>query len=137
MLGDDGKAECSICMDRVDLGTEVTVLPCNHWFHETCVKSWLSEHDTCPHCRRGISQPQPSSDEHQQETSGSSTSVPGSRANPYVVHDDPPHSSSTSGHPGSADDGGQPQSPRHSRGLSGWMRSHFGGSGGPGDSSSS
>ncbi|KAJ9608616.1 hypothetical protein H2200_006387 [Cladophialophora chaetospira] len=55
MLGDDGKAECSICMDNVELGQEVTVLPCDHWFHGDCVTSWLKEHDTCPHCRNPIS----------------------------------------------------------------------------------
>ncbi len=51
---DSGKAECSICMDEVDLGATVTVLPCNHWFHHDCIKAWLTEHDTCPHCRQGI-----------------------------------------------------------------------------------
>ncbi|EXJ79554.1 hypothetical protein A1O3_07833 [Capronia epimyces CBS 606.96] len=34
MLGTDGKAECSICMDNVELGEEMTVLPCKHWFHD-------------------------------------------------------------------------------------------------------
>lgn len=55
MLGDNGKAECSICMDDVCLDDEVAQLPCKHWFHEQCVKAWLAEHDTCPHCRKGIS----------------------------------------------------------------------------------
>ncbi|KAL8800070.1 MAG: hypothetical protein Q9182_005436 [Xanthomendoza sp. 2 TL-2023] len=54
MLGGDGKAECSVCMDNVELGDEVTVLPCHHWFHDECVSAWLKEHDTCPHCRQGI-----------------------------------------------------------------------------------
>ena len=54
MLGSDGKAECSVCMDAVDVGEEVTMLPCKHWFHEDCVGAWLKEHDTCPHCRQGI-----------------------------------------------------------------------------------
>ncbi|KAL8941569.1 MAG: hypothetical protein Q9216_002159 [Gyalolechia sp. 2 TL-2023] len=54
MLGNDGKAECSVCMDSVDLDDEVTVLPCQHWFHGECVGAWLKEHDTCPHCRQGI-----------------------------------------------------------------------------------
>ncbi|KAL8779292.1 MAG: hypothetical protein Q9213_007005 [Squamulea squamosa] len=36
MLGSDGKAECSVCMDNVELGDEVTVLPCRHWFHGDC-----------------------------------------------------------------------------------------------------
>ena len=54
MLGSDGKAECSVCMDNVNVGDEVTVLPCSHWFHGDCVGAWLKEHDTCPHCRQGI-----------------------------------------------------------------------------------
>lgn len=54
MMGNDGKAECSVCMDNVDIGDEVTVLPCGHWFHGDCVGAWLKEHDTCPHCRQGI-----------------------------------------------------------------------------------
>lgn len=54
MLGTDGKAECSICMETVELGTEVTVLPCTHWFHFNCIEMWLSQHNTCPHCRRSI-----------------------------------------------------------------------------------
>ncbi|KAJ4289095.1 hypothetical protein N0V90_011437 [Kalmusia sp. IMI 367209] len=54
MLGSDGKADCSICMDEVMLEEEVTELPCRHWFHHQCVSAWLKEHDTCPHCRKGI-----------------------------------------------------------------------------------
>ncbi|KAL8832959.1 MAG: hypothetical protein Q9170_004619 [Blastenia crenularia] len=54
MLGSDGKAECSVCMDNVEIGDEITVLPCQHWFHGDCVGAWLKEHDTCPHCRQGI-----------------------------------------------------------------------------------
>ena len=54
MLGSDGKAECSVCMEPVELGEQVTELPCHHWFHGECVGAWLKEHDTCPHCRQGI-----------------------------------------------------------------------------------
>lgn len=54
MLGDDGNADCSICMDAVEPEEEVTELPCKHWFHHQCVSAWLKEHDTCPHCRKGI-----------------------------------------------------------------------------------
>lgn len=54
MLGGDGGTECSICMDAVKLDDEVTVLPCTHWFHPHCIEAWLSQHNTCPHCRRGV-----------------------------------------------------------------------------------
>lgn len=53
-LGQEGRAECSICMDDVVVGQQVSVLPCHHWFHGECVKAWLNEHDTCPHCRQSI-----------------------------------------------------------------------------------
>jgi Ring finger domain len=56
MLGDDDKAQCSICMEEVHIGEEVTLLWCSHWFHRPCVTAWLNEHDTCPHCRKGIVQ---------------------------------------------------------------------------------
>lgn len=49
-----GKADCSICMDEALIGSQVTYLPCDHWFHPDCIKAWLAEHDTCPHCRQGI-----------------------------------------------------------------------------------
>ncbi|KAH7313088.1 hypothetical protein BKA65DRAFT_412168, partial [Rhexocercosporidium sp. MPI-PUGE-AT-0058] len=53
-LGPEGKGECSVCMDDVTTGVEVVVLPCAHWFHEACASAWLSEHNTCPICRKGI-----------------------------------------------------------------------------------
>lgn len=56
-LGPEGKAECSICMDPVEMGSEVTVLPCKHWFHGNCIELWLNQHNTCPHCRRPITTP--------------------------------------------------------------------------------
>ncbi|KUJ16817.1 uncharacterized protein LY89DRAFT_669267 [Mollisia scopiformis] len=54
MLGPEGKAECSVCMDDVHIGDDVVALPCSHWFHEVCASAWLSEHNTCPICRKGI-----------------------------------------------------------------------------------
>ena len=56
MLGENGKAECTICIDEMHVGDEVTVLPCNHWFHGECVVLWLKEHNTCPVCRAPIEQ---------------------------------------------------------------------------------
>ncbi|KAK5653873.1 hypothetical protein OQA88_7797 [Cercophora sp. LCS_1] len=54
MLGPEGKAECTICIDELHKGDEVTVLPCTHWFHGECVTLWLREHNTCPICRASI-----------------------------------------------------------------------------------
>jgi hypothetical protein len=52
MLGENGKAECTICMDEVKLGQEVSEMYCQHWFHTHCIEAWVSEHDSCPHCRK-------------------------------------------------------------------------------------
>ncbi|KAJ9203673.1 hypothetical protein DTO164E3_306 [Paecilomyces variotii] len=143
MLGSDGKAECSICMDNVELGTEVAELPCKHWFHYNCIEAWLNQHNTCPHCRRGINTP-------------GQTGTEGSRDNPVVVNSSPEPSSprsrrqsTTSSYTrrtpprrqsSSQDHSGNPPTPERRRsgrseghgggiasGITGWVRSHFGG----------
>lgn len=137
MLGSDGKAECSICMDGVELQQEVTELPCKHWFHETCISAWLREHDTCPHCRRGITDTGRQSQGPQDSSaSASSSSLPrsggrsgsgsgsgfgsgfgsgsGSRSNPWIVPDSSPRPNNTSNNSGNGR-------------FTGWVRQHFGG----------
>ncbi len=105
MMGNDGKAECSICMDSVEIGEDVTALPCQHWFHGVCVTAWLKEHDTCPHCRKGISKPpgdaqrsqseQPSQSRRSIHRRSSSVNIPaspgveGSRVNAITVPESP------------------------------------------------
>ncbi|OCK84299.1 hypothetical protein K432DRAFT_389635 [Lepidopterella palustris CBS 459.81] len=74
MLGSDNRAECSICMDEVNIGEEVTELPCHHWFHEQCVGMWLGEHDTCPHCRKGIMDHKKQNDSNNLDSSNTTAS---------------------------------------------------------------
>lgn len=78
MLGDDGNADCSICMDAVAPEEEVTELPCKHWFHHQCVAAWLKEHDTCPHCRKGITK----TDENAHKDTSSGAAAAGPSADP-------------------------------------------------------
>lgn len=68
MLGAEGKAECTICIDDLNKGDEVTVLPCSHWFHGECVTLWLKEHNTCPICRAPIEQRESRGSASQQRT---------------------------------------------------------------------
>ncbi|KAJ9657163.1 hypothetical protein H2198_004521 [Neophaeococcomyces mojaviensis] len=97
MMGTDGHAECSICMDTVEMGSEVTVLPCNHWFHFECIQSWLKEHDTCPHCRKSITpedqrnQQQPRNQRRSSRRSSSVASplVEAGGQNPFTLPDSP------------------------------------------------
>ena len=45
-------AECAICLERMDDGSRVARLPCQHCFHEGCIHEWaLGAHCTCPTCR--------------------------------------------------------------------------------------
>ena len=124
--GDDGKAECSICMDEVPLGETVTWLPCEHWFHHDCVKAWLIEHDTCPQCRESIMP------KHGEGAAANTPRRPGqeplhdmrnaagdgSRANPFTVPESP-----VMGHGRRASDTGR------SAGMFSRMREAFGGNG--------
>jgi E3 ubiquitin-protein ligase RNF115/126 len=103
MMAEDGKVECSICMDDLEVGAEITVLPCDHWFHPECIKVWLKEHDTCPHCRKPIedhiAQPTTSSSRRHRTSTGrrpSSVASPraprpgdGSAHSPYTTPDSP------------------------------------------------
>ena len=67
ILGENGKADCSICLQNIE-GGEVAKLPCNHIFHDLCIFPWLSQQRaglvndedlaraaSCPLCRKTIS----------------------------------------------------------------------------------
>ncbi|KJX97821.1 hypothetical protein TI39_contig458g00002 [Zymoseptoria brevis] len=121
-LGENGQADCSICMDTAEIGSEVTVLPCSHWFHFDCVKAWLVEHDTCPHCRQGImpkddtsaSRPRdpsqaPHHDMHSPQYQRGTSQYPfpspgrgdGSQSNPFTVPESPEQQRSSAPPPSS------------------------------------
>ncbi|KAE9993808.1 hypothetical protein Vi05172_g8881 [Venturia inaequalis] len=72
------KGECSICMDEVQVGNEVAKLPCDHWFHMECIRVWLQEHDTCPHCRKSVEEGKREAEERAAATS----TQPSSRQSP-------------------------------------------------------
>lgn len=158
MLGDNGQAECSICMDHVEVGAEVTFLPCKHWFHGDCVGAWLREHDTCPHCRQGI-MPKDGPGDIPRSANQEPSQMPlspgreGSRRNPFVVPESPgsgayfhyqrgDNSSRRDygrSEPAQPESGSRRSSPRDGRGagdgngggggITGWVRNRFGGSG--------
>lgn len=59
LLGENGKVDCTVCLDDCPIGTEVVFLPCQHWFHRACTELWLKEHDTCPICRANVADAEP------------------------------------------------------------------------------
>lgn len=47
---------CSICMDDMNEGQQISKLCCNHCFHPTCIEKLVLKHkkQQCPNCRTDI-----------------------------------------------------------------------------------
>ena len=48
--------ECPICNEQLIEG--VNVLRCGHRFHNECIESWITSHNSCPLCRTPIVEPE-------------------------------------------------------------------------------
>ncbi|VDP00350.1 unnamed protein product [Soboliphyme baturini] len=46
---------CVICREEFRHRERVTLLPCKHVFHPTCIKQWLGGKGICPSCRQPAS----------------------------------------------------------------------------------
>ena len=47
--------ECTICLDKYKKKEKIIELPCNHNFHEKCIKEWFEkDNNSCPNCRENI-----------------------------------------------------------------------------------
>ncbi|KAI8834270.1 hypothetical protein BJ741DRAFT_610517 [Chytriomyces cf. hyalinus JEL632] len=44
----DQDAKCSICLTEFEAGESICGLPCLHWFHGGCVRTWLGTSKVCP-----------------------------------------------------------------------------------------
>ncbi|XP_059653979.1 probable E3 ubiquitin-protein ligase XERICO [Cornus florida] len=45
------KDQCIICLEKFEVGSEVTCMPCSHIYHEDCLVHWLELNNSCPVCR--------------------------------------------------------------------------------------
>ncbi|CBY15711.1 unnamed protein product [Oikopleura dioica] len=50
-LEEEKNEQCSICLDGL---TEAVSLPCDHSFHASCIRTWLTTKNTCPLCQKII-----------------------------------------------------------------------------------
>ena len=46
--------ECSICLEGYEVGQELVILNCMHFYHENCLSAWNKDHLECPQCRENI-----------------------------------------------------------------------------------
>ena len=42
---------CAVCKDEFEIGQELILMPCKHYFHIDCLIPWLNERNSCPVCR--------------------------------------------------------------------------------------
>lgn len=49
----DENNDCAICWDRMENARR---LPCGHFFHTACLRSWLEQDTSCPTCRHSLRQ---------------------------------------------------------------------------------
>ncbi|XP_051976501.1 E3 ubiquitin-protein ligase RNF128-like [Xyrauchen texanus] len=45
---------CAVCIELYKPGDVLSILTCNHYFHNSCIEPWLLEHRTCPMCKCDI-----------------------------------------------------------------------------------
>lgn len=47
--------ECCICLECIDQGEQVRVLPCRHVFHHDCINGWFEHNQySCPMCKMDL-----------------------------------------------------------------------------------
>lgn len=51
LVKDGSDTMCSICLEDFNENDSLKVLPCNHYFHDKCIKEWFEAKATCPKCR--------------------------------------------------------------------------------------
>lgn len=55
---EDAEETCVICLDNFKRGNTITVLPCGHIYHKSCITPWLSERQrVCCICKRDPAAP--------------------------------------------------------------------------------
>jgi len=49
--GKNDKHQCTVCLENIKKGENITKLDCEHIFHTDCINEWVSRDNTCPCCR--------------------------------------------------------------------------------------
>lgn len=54
--------QCAICQECYEVKEQYIILPCLHRFHSQCVSKWFERKNTCPICKRRVTENE--EDEH-------------------------------------------------------------------------
>ena len=49
--GQEASEGCLICLESYPEGNAAKRLPCSHIFCHSCIRTWLTNHRSCPVCR--------------------------------------------------------------------------------------
>ena len=54
----DTDVKCSICLDSLceENDKQIVKTTCNHYFHRSCIVTWLREHRKCPLCQKDFNE---------------------------------------------------------------------------------
>jgi len=52
--GPQAGVQCSCCLEPMEEGESIRVLPCFHTLHHNCAEQWLLKQSSCPVCRCGL-----------------------------------------------------------------------------------
>jgi Ring finger domain len=53
-LPSGGQSVCPICLEDFSTGTEISILPCRHYYHPVCIEAALLLRSTCPYCSQTV-----------------------------------------------------------------------------------
>jgi RING-H2 zinc finger protein RHA1/RING/U-box domain-containing protein len=54
ICNEEKEKECSICLSEFEKESKVSLISCNHLFHNECIKEWSMYKQNCPICRKKI-----------------------------------------------------------------------------------
>ena len=49
-INDINDETCCICLENYIIHDTISYLPCNHFFHSSCIKIWINQKRRCPLC---------------------------------------------------------------------------------------
>ena len=50
----DADDTCTVCLAKYKAGNSVSILPCGHFFHSSCISRWFGQSLTCVVCRQEL-----------------------------------------------------------------------------------